>query len=516
MRELLDSATKRRLNILEQLNRAANWISSTELAQLNQASLRTINNDLNYLKQHWAAYFKIETSKKNGVRLVTPQSSHVQIVYNAVFQRSDSFSLLENIFFDPNRNLEDWEESMFISESSLYRIANQLADSLERYDLTIQKRPCQLTNHKELYVRYFYTTFFYELYGLHDWPFILEKEKIIIISQAIYEMIGFSYDDVQLMYLSYILAVTCIRYSQGLSLPSEEKMFLSDHLTTYQLHCLTDIQLLLSDLVSPLHISDLDGLLEEVVNSIYFLRKTWLEKVDTLSVQKLLQKFMNRIAYLFDIDIEVTNKEQIIHIILHQYLYYLNYPFANFILFDQYQFTAQAIEEKYPTFTHIIFKELEKLEKSTHFLWFSEFRHFIIYILLIKWQNLPTILENKKAKAHILTISNLGSEHAKLLADMINYNFEHKTKVEPYQKSVIFLDQLNLLQLEPYDYFVTTCLQSNLPEDKVIVVDAIPSNQDWKKIRCAVNKIHHLPPDTNLLNQKLAEVGDSYYADTDE
>jgi len=160
MRELLDSATKRRLNILEQLNRAANWISSTELAQLNQASLRTINNDLNYLKQHWAAYFKIETSKKNGVRLVTPQSSHVQIVYNAVFQRSDSFSLLENIFFDPNRNLEDWEESMFISESSLYRIANQLADSLERYDLTIQKRPCQLTNHKELYVRYFYTTFF--------------------------------------------------------------------------------------------------------------------------------------------------------------------------------------------------------------------------------------------------------------------------------------------------------------------------------------------------------------------
>ncbi|MGY3749787.1 HTH domain-containing protein [Vagococcus acidifermentans] len=64
MRELLDSSTQRRLSILETLNEHGGWISSNELAKRNSASLRTINSDVNYLKDHWYPHLLIETSKK--------------------------------------------------------------------------------------------------------------------------------------------------------------------------------------------------------------------------------------------------------------------------------------------------------------------------------------------------------------------------------------------------------------------------------------------------------------------
>ena len=84
MRELLDTPTQRRLKIIELLNEASDWISSNDLATKNNASLRTINNDVSYLKDNWSPNLLIETSKKSGVRLKTQPSSHVEMVYRHV------------------------------------------------------------------------------------------------------------------------------------------------------------------------------------------------------------------------------------------------------------------------------------------------------------------------------------------------------------------------------------------------------------------------------------------------
>ena len=123
MRNLLDTSTKRRLEIIEQLNLNSKWISSNDLAKKNNASLRTINSDIQYLKENAEDFFTIETSKKNGVRLKARPNSDISLIYNRVIKSSDAFNLLEKIFFNPNVLIENWDEEMFISESSLYRTA---------------------------------------------------------------------------------------------------------------------------------------------------------------------------------------------------------------------------------------------------------------------------------------------------------------------------------------------------------------------------------------------------------
>lgn len=99
MRPLLDIPTQRRLNILEQLNEADTWVSSNQLATLNNASLRTIHNDINFLKETYTPYLTIETSKKNGVRLLFHSCSHLKMVYQDIYKQSDAFSLIESVFF---------------------------------------------------------------------------------------------------------------------------------------------------------------------------------------------------------------------------------------------------------------------------------------------------------------------------------------------------------------------------------------------------------------------------------
>ena len=98
MRSLLDTTTQRRLHIIEILNKHSDWISSNELANLNNASLRTINNDIQYLKENWAPHLIIETSKKMAFGLARSAASHIQMVYHYVLEQSELFQFLEKVF----------------------------------------------------------------------------------------------------------------------------------------------------------------------------------------------------------------------------------------------------------------------------------------------------------------------------------------------------------------------------------------------------------------------------------
>ena len=87
----------------------------------------------------------------------------------------------------------------------------------------------------------------------------------------------------------------------------------------------------------------------------------------------------------------------------------------------------------------------------------------------------------------------------RLLVKLIKKNFDSKIHISSYTNSVIFLDETSETDFQHYDILVTTFIANTLPEEKIVVVDDIPSDQDWGNLRKAINAVRKLTP--NDINQ---------------
>lgn len=486
MRELLDTPTQRRLKILEQLNEVSDWISSNELASANDASLRTINNDVSFLKENWSPLLLIETSKKNGVRLRTQPSSHVEIVYRHVLKNSEAFRLLESMFFDTTLSIERWGEKLYISESSLYRITSAMSESLAKYGLQLEKKPCRVTGENEFYVRCFYTSFFREAYSITEWPFPVNKKDSVLFLREIAKSSNYEIDDAQLVHMNYIFNVCLIRQSQGfyniVDVPDELSSNIKADILKHKPA--------LEKIAYQYKLKVDDKMLNDLFFTIFYHQNSWQNQEEQLFVSKEINHFIKTVRAFFDITLSNNIADKIEGTMKHLYLYHRLYPFRNHIIFDDYLYSGSAIKKDYPTFNTVVEKGLKELEKNTDFPWESTYHNVILYWLMVKWENLPAILNEKREKAKILVISDLGKEHGLFLSKMILSNFKAKATTEHFQNSIIFLEEEDPEIFEAYDIIVTNFNTDLLPKEKLVVLDDIPSSGDWGVLRKAINGIH--------------------------
>lgn len=495
MRKLLDTPTQRRLKILEHLNEVSDWISSNELAKENKASLRTINNDVSYLKENWYPHLIIETSKKNGVRLRTQPSSHVQMVYRYVLKTSEAFRLLESMFFDTTLSIEKWGERLYISESSLYRITGSMSKSLKDYGLILEKKPCRIVGKSEFYARFFYTSFFREAYSITEWPFPTDKRESINFIEKMLQLLGFKLDDNQLSQINIMFNVTLIRQSQGFFLEDDHIFQTLDSkvFKTFSEH---------SDLLEPIaqhyKLKITDKMIYDLVLTIFLHKSNWKSDEEKLLVTKEINNFTKTLRNIFDLKLSNSVSEKMESKMRHVYLYHQLYPYRNFIIFDQYLYDGLVIKQHFPTLDKVVGHALNEMEKNTNFPWNTSFHYVILYWVMMKWSDLPIILENKKKKANVLVMSNLGEEHSDFLTKQIQTNFDSKIQISAYKGRILFLDEEPSNSFRGYDLIITNFNTNILPKEKLVVVDDIPSNTNWGTIRRCIDKIHQIDP--NILD----------------
>lgn len=484
MRELLDTPTQRRLHILEQLNEVSDWISSNELAKENNASLRTINNDVSYLKENWYPYLLIETSKKNGVRLNTQPSSHIEVVYSYVLKNSEAFRLLEAVFFDTKLSIEKWGERLFISESSLYRITNDISASLLKYGLKLEKKPCRVVGEDEFFARFFYTNFFTESYKITDWPFPSDKKTTVEFVKNILSRFVEDIDENNVLLISYLLNVSLVRQSQGFYIEGYSKEYFNQPLYD----SIAKNKINLSNISKDYSLIVNDKMIYDLMFSLFYHLINWDSEEENLFISKSIRNFIKSIR--IDFDLTLTNKlsNRIEDNLKHIYLAHKVYPFHSHTIFDKNFYNATAIKELYPMMSMVIEHGLKKLEKETDFPWYTDYYNRILCMIMIKWTDLPELLENKKRKVKILVMSNVSNDHADFVAKMVRNNFGSKTIVEPYDQSIIFLEDVPKSHFEPYDFILSTFDTNILPEDKLVVIDDIPSDSDWGMVRKAINQ----------------------------
>ncbi|MBO0477736.1 helix-turn-helix domain-containing protein [Vagococcus sp. DIV0080] len=499
MRELLDTPTQRRLKILEHLNEMSDWISSNELAQENNASLRTINNDVSYLKENWYPYLLIETSKKNGVRLRTQPSSHVEFVYRYVLKQSESFRLLEAMFFDTSLSIEKWGEKLFISESSLYRITSAMADSLKKYGLTLEKKPCRIIGTNEHFVRYFYTSYFREAYNATEWPFPVNKKDSVLLIRELAKIFDFELNDNQLIQMNYILNVSLIRQSQGFYINSTIK---NNHLDDI-FNKLSLYQAEFESLAYQYKLPVDEKMLQDLISAIFLHQSNWESTEEELLVTKEINQFIKTIRDSFDLTLSDDIYHKIEGTMKQLYLYHRVYPFRNHIIYDSYFYNGTAIKKDYPILNMVVEHSLNQMEKHTNFPWENVYHNIILYWLMVTWSDLPELLKEKKEKAKLFVLSDLGRDHSEFLVKMIRSNFGSKVEINSFQGSIILLDEDKPKDLDSYDILVTNFNTDDLPKEKLVVIDDIPSGSDWGILRRAINNINKINPNMlDVLNHK--------------
>ncbi|MDT2673994.1 helix-turn-helix domain-containing protein [Enterococcus dongliensis] len=203
MRRLLKNTTQRRLAIIGVLRDLIGWQNPEMIADLLDCSTKTVLSDVEAINQFWGEHVGIEYSRTNGLRLNDALHNKTrQLAWN-LMNESEAFTFLERIFFQPNEDTDYWINELFISEATFYRMVKQLDKVLAEKGLILERKPFRVTAKEERWVRIFYVQLFLEKYGLNEWPFDLERGKIINFIRKASRALGIFYNDREILESSY-------------------------------------------------------------------------------------------------------------------------------------------------------------------------------------------------------------------------------------------------------------------------------------------------------------------------
>ncbi|OJG17995.1 hypothetical protein RU97_GL002068 [Enterococcus canis] len=489
MEELLTATTKRQLKLLEIMNREQRWLTAAEITRLLDCSLKTLQSDLRFFGEQWSEYFTVEVSKQKGLRLVLSNKNKIGNLYRQVIHQNDAFTFMEELFFEPNQDSDYWQRHCYLSEASFYRMVNKVEKALARRGLQLERNPFRITATDERRVRMFFAYYFMEKNQLHDWPFPFDRQRMLCLVMRSLTDFEWTLDDAQILKLSYLFAITIIRRNQGFAL---KESYFQEPLDVLE-------QILLNNTAAVKAIVALGQQelpqfwVKEASQTVFYQFYIWDNPEEELRIQRQIAQALHKAATVADIPIKITDVESISDRLMDLYGKFKAYPYPHFVLMDKYAYTTQGIYTNYPVMCAILEKVLYQLEKQTNFPWYSEFRYRCIYWIFIKWDRLPLLAEAKRRKAHILIASDLGYEHAQLLADMIEGTFQQRVIVAVNQESLLFFNQEELRKFEDYDMIVVNNPMSIFPEEKQLVVENIPTIRNWIELEDQIMAFQRVP-----------------------
>lgn len=475
MRDLLGNTTKRRLEIIEELNRQGTWVTSLDLSKQLSVSLRTIASDIKYINEKGRDYFWIETSKKSGIRLIPYRHKQLSDGYKLFYQASEAFHFIEHIFYQPDKSSDFRASHFYYSDSTSYRLTNSIASSCNSFNLSLNLNPCYLHSENEEQVRQFYSHYFSEAYDQAAWPYPLDQDVVYNLTHELYKLSGLYYDDFILLKGIHLVAVSLIRYQQGFlcqhtDVPSEIIARLKNNPT-------------ISSHLNQLGMPSTSEFLADFFYSIYFLKATWQPTTDLTDLYDQLDTFITVISTAFGITIDETSRQDTLSVLAHIYFKFNHFPKEDYILFDRYAANTHALEKVYPNYIATLGSHLLTLEETMAIPWHSQFKDKVFYWLLITWKDLPSLLMKKQHTVKLVILNHLGGGHGHMLASLIASYFPNQTHIRVYSDTSYFNTPCQFATLKDYDYIIATSMPDHFQKERTIVTEPIPTERDWQQLK---------------------------------
>lgn len=484
LHNLLDTASNRRMLIMEVLLSFNDWITSAKLAETCHTSIRTINNDLQFMKQNYPAYFTIETSKQHGVRLLPNSSFRLESFYREIMNSNSVFNLMEGLFFHPDYTPQQWQEQLYLSSSSFYRSMNRITTSLKNYHISFDKK---FESKNELNVRYFFSNFFTEKYGYINWSFPFDRMRIIhalkdinrYIQHHLQDSQYLDLDSNQIMNAAMLIGVSIIRISQGCYCQrfSSSFNFDIDHKIANKFY--EAYKNMAEPFIDELSFEQF----QDIVYSVFAFLITWKSDDEFDHINDCLIHFLNDIIDNWNLEISVEEFDRIRCLMLNIYSSYRLFPHDNHILYNQPRFIGNLIQESYPKIYQGFQSYLTTLSKQTNFPW-DRGTAEILFWIIVKWPNFTQLLYERYTKARILIVSDQGRAHQHYIAQSINHIFGDFAETFECKSDIFELDKRIHSLKEEYDLILVTfdyiSADENVP--RVLNINPILNTNDFDNI----------------------------------
>lgn len=466
MWQLISTKEKRKYRIIESLYKADKLLKINELAELIDASARIIKYDLPEIKESLKKISGDILSSADGIFLQLPASIGLDYFQRQLYHQSNSFLLLEKIFFEEDLGFSEMMAYLYISDSSLRRLIKNIQLALQEYGIQLETNPFRISGDEAL-IRNFYTAYFSEKYTLDDWPFENVDRDIIhqllTLGRKNYEIPGVA---MRYHHYHFFFGVELSRGLNGYSLSPTHQ--LSDHFreSMFQVFSKSTTS---SNKIHPIVESSLRQYFNEFVDWGIFISVPYLQvrmEQDNDLKQKIQHLKLNIHALRMLFDLPETDLHYLIlqiHNVLETYrLFPPGETVKKYLLFPPFNIGyKELVKQKIPLFYQEAEQMFIRICNNRGVILQKDDFDFLLYLLLSWWDNLTFDFLKKFNSCRILVASHLSLNHAKTITanlqselsshytfDILPGNHLTKEKLAKRQFDLLIVTKSTTLEIE--------------------------------------------------------------------
>ena len=493
MRSLLTTSDRRRLELIELLLEADDWMTFDQVAEQLANSVRNIKEDISYFRKHFPE-IGIETGQYR-IRIMMDHSIGIQEAYRLILKETLIFQLLEEIFFIETYSIEDLAGVLHTSKSTVYRSIEAINSYFSNVGCQVETNPCRFVGN-ERFIRNFYRTYFKEKSTILEWPFRHYDEQTLNANinriLAIVEKSGaVKTEDIDFAFyesIKLVIIVNVIRYQNGhLVDTNNEETFLFKLI-------FNAVKLLFL----PKNMSGINGI-PITTEYIYQILYPYLKKGNAFSLKELdklrtrenhidtalthLTTSLTALSKVIDIDVDPTSLMIPLYGTVH---IEDDDPNGMYILYNRNKMFNQAINHQFPFVYRelyeamVEFRRLLKLEDN------EDKVNYLVYILFTNWENLLLDLYTKYQHTSVLILSDGHYSHANMLKNLLSFELSPNIRIDTYESHLLSQEILDELD---YDLIISTFKLPPMTDTFNLVIKHYLSSKDIHRIETVLNRI---------------------------
>lgn len=217
---LVEKKMKREIQILYILYDECQGINGNEIAMKLGISLSTVLSDLESLKIKIPDNWVIKLKKNIGYTLKIGKGISISTYTRQLLLSSPLFVIGKSIFNNDLCSVEDWEDRLYISESTLKRYLAIFKSVLKEYNLKMSMNPINIIG-SEVNIRLFYFDLFYSSSKVSQLETLKPKE--LEFFNRLYSIISF--DNLQYYRSMYWVMIVIRRFNFGNEVEINEELW---------------------------------------------------------------------------------------------------------------------------------------------------------------------------------------------------------------------------------------------------------------------------------------------------
>lgn len=484
---LLTSSENRRLNLAELLTYHNNWITLAELAKKLNSSIRVLKDDIAIFRKD-ISEFTIKSSNK-GIRIQFEKNKGLKTIFQKVLASSKTYQLLEIIFIYDSLSVNELAKKIFVSNSTLYRMIDQINQTFVGHNFKIETNPCRIVGDENC-IRFYFYQYYYEKYSRLEWPFETVNEHAL--DRLLKFFIKFTQISVDFGYYNVfktVATINLIRYKNGYLINTDENTINFDEVIA-NLDAFT-LEFIFFEEATGMKVNH---------NLIYQVFTQYIQEGFSLNYERLIEKstknekiadeinFLNQ--FLTEISeenqIELFNRNDLILAIHNSsHLEYAE-PRSGYILYNQNKLFTNDIQNSFPKLYTQLYNGILEYRNLMGKPLTEDGIYFLIYILFTHWEKLVPQMRKKYPEIKVLIISDRHMSHSKMLKDFLIREFSDQLLIDIYTDI-----ELNVALLEKLDYhfIVTNFPLPDLSTKKSIYIQNVPTHHDIENIQDILNEI---------------------------